>query len=881
MGAKPDSAAPGKSSRRRRLILGLAVLAAIPAMLWLAATLWPLPPQLAAPRRVISLCIEDRNGRMLREVQSSAEGVGSWAALADIAPALPLATIAAEDRRFHQHLGVDPLALARAAWSNLRNRRVVSGASTLTMQLVRNLHPHPTRNLTSKISEAWYALCLERRFSKPQILEFYLNRIYYGNQTFGAEAAAQAYFGRPASQLSLAQAAFLAVIPRAPADNDPYRDFARVKALQEDLLDKMAGQGIITADSARMARNEPLVLTHRPPQFLAPHFCQFVQERLESRGLLLEGRTPGIRPGVIRTTLDLEIQQAVEGLVSSHVRRLADRGVGNAAVLVMDTDGGEILAMVGSIDFFDRSAGQVNGTLALRQPGSTLKPFTYALALERAKTAASLVADIDIYPQADSSSFIPANYDWTFHGPVRLRTALACSYNVAAVRTLQEIGVERLLERLRDCTFNHLSRPAKFYGLGLTLGDGEVSLLELARAYRILARGGRSGQERALLAIEGHRVEDDPGEKLTLQPVIDPRAAFIITDILADADARVPAFGAHSPLSLPFPCAAKTGTSKSYRDNWTVGYSPDYVVAVWVGNFDARPMMNVSGITGAGPLFRDIFLYLDQRDRHPNHPFREPSGIRHHAICPSSGQKPGPHCPHRMEEIFIAGNEPDRTCSVHRLVPIDRRSGLRAGPQCPAEQVEERIYEVYPPLYHSWMVKAGLPMPPDAAAAQSPAGVLATTSGWSASVDPGAARSADPERAAPTRRRDPPSVFPPAAVPAAAKPLGPTIVRDDPVMVVFPESGAEFKIDPLLRRRYQTVLFQALVPEDSRKVGWLLDGKALAPQPGETELAATDPGRNRLGIRWPLAAGAHQVQVWASNRAGRVIYSRPVDFTVR
>jgi penicillin-binding protein 1C len=354
----------------------------------------------------------------------------------------------------------------------------------------------------------------------------------------------------------------------------------------------------------------------------------------------------------------------VETLLKNHLNSLRKKGITNGAALIMDNATGEILGLVGSKDFFDDvHDGQVNGALSLRQPGSTLKPFTYALALEKKITAATILEDIDMQFTTPEGSFRPQNYDLRYHGPIRMRTALACSYNIPAVSILQTIGPELLYQRLKVLQFESLKKSPDFYGVGLTLGNGEVTLLELCRAYSALARGGLFLKEKSILKCLGSEnilllSQENP------QPdqVFSPQVAFIITHILADKDARIPSFGYNSPLNLPFAAAAKTGTSKDFRDNWTVGYTPEYTVAIWVGNFNAEPMHNVSGITGCGPLFRDIMFFLAKGKNKIE--FEEPPGLIRKTICALSGQLPKDSCPGKIEEIFIPGTEPQNFCTL-------------------------------------------------------------------------------------------------------------------------------------------------------------------------------------------------------------------------
>ena len=646
---------PGRRGRRAALIvLCGAALAA------LGSLYAPLPRRRLDPKPVVSLRVEDRTGVLLREVLSDEGGRCRWIGLADVSPALIRATIAAEDRRFLDHAGVNPYAVIRAFFQNLKTGRVVSGASTITQQVVRNVYRFP-RTFPAKLREAWLAVRLEHSLSKDEILAQYLNRISYGNQAFGVEAAARLYFDKPAADLSLAEAACLAVIPRAPSELNPYRNPESVERRRRELLVRMRERGDAPAADVDRALAERLVLKPAGEQFRAPHFCDMVLERIP----------PEARRGlsVVRTTLDLALQRKVETLLAGHLARLEKRGITNAAAVVLDNATGEILSLAGSRDFFDdRFDGQVNGAVALRQPGSTMKPLTYALALEHGLTPATILEDVPTQFATLEGSFTPENYDEKFHGSIRLRSALASSYNIPAVAVLQAIGSDLLYRRCKDLEFESLRKSADFYGVGLTLGNGEVTLLELVRAYSAFARGGvyrRDVAVRELRRKDGTSIR--PDAPAAPRRIFTAPVAYLITHILADRDARAPTFGYNSPLDFPFPVAAKTGTSKDFRDNWTIGYTPRWTVGVWAGNFDGRPMENVSGISGAGPLFRDIMLLLASGR---SDAFVEPPGLVHRAICPSSGLRPSTRCPSSMDEIFLAGTEPAGVCGLaHRKAP--------------------------------------------------------------------------------------------------------------------------------------------------------------------------------------------------------------------
>jgi penicillin-binding protein 1C len=625
-------------------------------ILFSASLYLPFPKGKLKPAPVISLSLMDRNNTVLREILSEEGGHCRWVTLEGFSPDLLQATLVAEDRYFYLHPGINPVAIIRALFQNIRHGRVVAGASTISQQVVRNIY-RKRRTLFAKLHEIWLAIRLERTISKDKIFTQYLNRIYYGNQAYGIDAASQLYFDKSPKDLSLAEAAFLAGLPRSPSTHNPYSHFNQAKKRQEQILYQMFKRGYIPLSKWERTKGESLKLIPAKQNFRAPHFCDFILQQIPSSQKSVLSR--------IQTSCDYALQEKVEKLVSDHIQSLEKKSITNAAAIIMDNVTGDILSMVGSKDFFDdRHDGQVNGAVSLRQPGSTLKPFTYGLALERGMTAAEILEDKDYYFPTPGGSYSPRNYDKRFHGKVRLRQALACSYNVPAVMLLDRLGTDLLYQRLKLMDFKSLDKSPSHYGVGLTLGNGEVTLLELTRAYSALARGGIYVENRSILKCFDAQEKEIIWDRLKKsRRIFSTQIAFILTDILADRDARVPAFGYLSPLNLPFECAVKTGTSADFRDNWTVGYTPKYTVGVWVGNFDATPMFNISGVTGCGPLFKDIMLLLENNNAEVK--FTRADDVIKVKICPLSGNLATEHCPGAMEDIFIEGTEPQAYCPVH------------------------------------------------------------------------------------------------------------------------------------------------------------------------------------------------------------------------
>lgn len=588
--------------------------------------------------------IYDRRGAPVRGFLSENETYYRPVSLSEISPWLIAAAVAAEDKRFFSHAGVDVRAVLRAVWQNAAGGRVVSGASTITQQLVRAVEPRP-KTLWGKAGEAWNALILERKLSKEEILNEYFNLLELGNLTQGAEAASQFYFGLNAADLSLAQAAFLAGLAKSPTYYNPLKHLARAQKRQKYVLQRMLDEGFIDKEMYELAVSEPVELRAQARPFDAPHFTRLLKP------LIPEGAAD------VTSTLDRELQLYAEGLVKNYVSRMKDENVTNAAVVVLENATGAVLAYVGSADFYDETHhGQVDGARALRQPGSALKPFAYALAFEKGLlNPASLISDEDTFFEG---GFRPRNYDESYHGLVSARSALASSYNIPAVKASEKTGAPALLALLRSLGLSTLNKPADFYGLGLALGNGEVRLLDLTNAYATLARGGV--YRPVVLASEP--VLALPGKE---GRILDENTAYLVTDILKDNNARAPAFGLNSPLSVPFDLAAKTGTSKDYKDNFTLAYTPRWTIGVWVGNFDASPMQKVSGITGAGPIMHDLAVYLNEK--YPSAPFKTPSGVTRALACTQSGLLAGPACKHTKEEVFLTDKMPARCDGKHVL----------------------------------------------------------------------------------------------------------------------------------------------------------------------------------------------------------------------
>lgn len=576
----------GALKRGSLVILRFAALAAVAG--WLGLKLVPIPRALTQPP-VQSLELTDRHGIPLRETRRG-DAFSRAVKLGELPPQVVHAMLAAEDKRFFEHRGVDSLAVLRSARDAIRNRRIVSGASTITQQLVKIAEPRP-RSFRTKVIEAVTAIRLEQLWSKQRILEEYLNRVDFGNLNVGYAAAADYYFGKPVKDLSEAEAAFIAGLPKNPSRLNPHRALSATRARQGTVLRRMRDNGWITPAQYVRARSEQPRLLPQGRQFRAPHFVDLVL-----------GEAAG--NGTVRTTLDLGLNDFIERTLRDQLQSLRSFNATNGAVVVIDNATGDVLALVGSGDYFAPGFGQFNGATARRSPGSTIKPFTYLLALERDATPATIYADVPTEFRTATGNYRVDNYQRKCGGPVTLRSALACSLNIPAVHALNAVGGPEVLhKRLCDFGLTTLERGPSEYGLGLTLGNAEARLLELTNAYAALARLGEYRPSRVVLA----------GEQQPSWQVADSRACWILADILSDNSARIPSFGTDSPLRFDFPVACKTGTSTDYRDNWAMAFTPEVTVGVWVGNFDGSPMRGVSGVTGAAPLMHAIMEHLHAR----------------------------------------------------------------------------------------------------------------------------------------------------------------------------------------------------------------------------------------------------------------------------
>lgn len=741
-------------NRWRLAGLGLAA-----ALVWLRCG--PISEALLKGTDAPSTVVVDRHGQVLYEALS-ADGMRLERIDPErLPPALVAATLAAEDRRFFSHVGIDPIALARAVRRDLAERQIVEGGSTISQQvaklLIQRAEGVRPRGIRAKLREMVLALRLEHRFTKQEILARYLTLASYGNQTSGAARASRLYLGVSPVMLTPAQAGFLAGLPQRPARFNPWRSVEAARRRQQTILRRMAAAGALSSDQLREALDERLALDQRHAPFVAPHFVEMALAASNGSG-----------SARLETTLDLQLQREVEGIIESHRESLRAHGAGNVSVVVLDNARREWIAWEGSGDYFDAEhGGAINGPLVPRQPGSALKPFTYALAFEEGRGPATVLPDVPShFPTAEPGVlYSPRNYDGLYRGPLLARRALAGSENVPAVALAADLGVSSLLRFLSRAGLDSFDRSASYYGLGLTLGNAEVRLDQLTAAYAAFARGGTWRQPAF--------VRGQPSEERAL---VSPRTAFWITDILSDPDARSFIFGRGGNLEFPFPVAVKTGTSQAYHDNWTVGYTHDVTVGVWVGNFNRAPLRDSSGVTGAGPIFHAVMLAAQHRvsgsiDSPTGAIGTRPDNVVEITICALSGMLANAWCPSRLKE-WVRVEDEALPCSWHH-------------------QTDEGLLATYPPEYRAWA-------------------------------------STDPATQLPTPRLAARASGSPRPSQVGPRETGPRIVNPPP--------GAIYSIDPTLRREFQALPLRVVTAQPT-SVTWKINGKSVGTTASEKSLS--------------------------------------------
>ncbi len=616
----------------------------------------------------------DRNGRELRFLPDLKGERARWVPLSEIPVTVRNAFIAAEDERFYRHHGFDAVAIMRAAWRNIAKKKIVSGASTISQQVVRlacgecgmrnaefgiddntsgNKTTKRKRSYRDKLIEIVRSVKMERMFSKDEILEQYLNRVPMGNNLVGVETAARAYFRTSVKNLSVSEAALLASLPKAPGMLNPYGSgFERLMDRRNWVLGRMEVLGLLSHEKCLLAQEKKPRMEKFVFASAAPHVVDMLLKQ-------------GIAGNRVRTTIDLDLQTRVQEILASHADRLKYRGATQVAVIVIHNPTMEVLASVGSLEYSEKNDGFNNGVRAFRSAGSALKPFLYALAIESGETVATLLQDTEKKYRSREGQYSPLNFDRKEYGPVTVRSALGNSLNLSAVKTLQRMGEDRFYEMLvRLDLINRPELGPEHYGLGMAIGNPEVSPEQLATAFAMLANGGVYRQVNYVLGSQESGVRSQGVTSHESRYILLPQTAYIISDILSDPTARALTFNrSRLMMDFPFRVAIKTGTSTFFRDLWAVGYTPDYTVAVWVGNFDGSATKNLSGSSAAVPIFADVMTWLYPQSEPVW--FKQPKGLRRVTVCGYSGMKPSPYCDHTLKELFIAGTGPRETCTFH------------------------------------------------------------------------------------------------------------------------------------------------------------------------------------------------------------------------
>lgn len=824
-------------------IIGL-LAGALAAFGWWAFRDLPDLDDLPARLNTPSVRIEDRHGRLLYESLPADGGRHAVTPFADIPLACRQAAVAVEDRGFYEHAGVDITGITRAVWINLRRGHISAGGSTITQQAARTVllaaDERQQRSLRRKLREAALAVLLERRFSKDEILALYLNQTYYGGMAYGIGAAAQTFFGRSVAELDLAQCALLAGLPQAPALYNPFTDPDAARARQADVLRLMETAGYLATEQRLLAEREPLAYTESPYPIEAPHFAMMARAAIDRLFTPADiYRYGGL---AARTTLDLDWQRLAEDAVRRQLDELrrSDDGLGhnvnNAALIALDPHTGQVLALVGSPDYFDaQNGGAINMALSPRQPGSALKPLVYAAALTPGApgggwTAATMLLDVSTsFVTHEGQAYVPANYDLQEHGPVLAREALASSLNIPAVLALEHIGLENFFAFAKKLGISTLGDPQN-YDLSLSLGGGEVRLLDLAGAYAALANGGYLVAPQILIDVRsasGEVVYTSPAPEEAR--VIDARVAWLISDILSDNDARRLGFGPTSLLRIDRPAAVKTGTTSNFHDNWTVGYTPELVVGVWSGNTSYESMRGVNGLSGAGPIWHQ-FMRAALAGR-PAQPFERPAGLAQARVCALTGLLPGKRCPYTRSEWFIDGTQPQQEDTYYREVFVDTQTGALAGPETPPERRRSVLALDLPPQAFAWARRHNLTLYADLQ-----------------------------RRAAPV---------PADTVEAQKIAVAPLSADATALHIIAPASGSRFRLSRMLPAEDQRIRLEAVGPANLRRVTLFIDGVEIARFSSAPYI-----------VWWPLVPGPHRLAAQAILPDGAVLTAPEVTFSV-
>ena len=761
-------------------------------LLLVAFFLWPLPDNITNPVNLESTNILDRNWNLLYTVRKHDFGIQDKISFDDIPEQIISSLIAVEDRSFYSHFGISIKWILRSIYLNTISGRIVSGGSTITQQYVRGLIKPEKRSLLYKIKEMYFAIRLEMIMTKNEILENYLNNAYFWNQAYGIWAAANLYYEKNINELSLAESAFLIWIVQSPLRFNPIENFEDTVKRQKVVLTSLFDVKKVSLEQFDELSREPIKISSWKIKISTPHFISWFKQ-IYSNNIFEEKE--------IKTTIDLNLQKEIEHIIQNKLSELKDKRVTSAAAIVLDLHSWELLSMVGSADFWDEeNDGQVNVTISPRQPGSALKPFTYALALESGKTAASTVADIETqFFTQEGNPYIPRNYNYNFNGLVRFREALANSYNISAVKVLEDVWVNHLLEFLKASWIKTLNKSPQYYGLALTLWDGEVKLLELTQAYGIFPRGWKTLNLKVLI-----------DENITeWKQILDPKISWLIADIISDNDARLPEFWAGSVLNFDFPVWVKTGTTRNSRDNWTMWFTSNHLIGVWVWNADNSSMRDTSGVTWAWPIFREVVLAL--KKNYWAGEFTKPEWIIELDICRLSGKLPTKYCTDIISEHFIKWTEPKQYDDIFIEKKIDIRNNL-LGDDCKDEFIKKEVFAIFPLELRKW----------------------ARENGW--------------------------KQIPDDFSPLCERGKNNVINEIEVLEIIKPNDFDSFYLDPLVPDANEKIIFEARSHNNIKLVNWFVDGKLVW---------SSSPPDYRM--EWEPEIGSHEVLIKWEGREDKVV----------
>ena len=817
-------------SLKKKILFGILLVGAITTLAGLYYVFGDLPDVNSLPQHLNqpSIRITDRNNRPLYEILPETGGRHAVLSFDEIPACMKQATISIEDHNFYSNPGVDMEGIVRAMWINFQGGETIAGGSTITQQVARSLllseDERTERSLRRKLREAMLAWQLSRSISKDEILALYLNQTYYGGMAYGVEAASRTYFGKSASNLLLPECALLAGLPQSPGIYNPYTNPELARRRELIVLGQMQKQGFINADERQQAEDTPLSYNEVPYPIIAPHFVWIIKNQLDQ--LFDSGQLNRQQSLVVRTTLDLNAQRLAEAAIArqikafqSSIRGGLSHNVNNAALVALNPKNGEVLALVGSADYFNpKIYGAVDMATAPRQPGSAFKPFVYALALDPLRphpwTAATPLLDVSTtFTLKNGLTYTPKNYDLREHGPLPIRETLASSLNIPAVLALDEVGVDTTYSLAKKLDILSLERPEN-YDLSLVLGGGQMSLLELSTAYAAFANGGLATKHYTIIDIEdadGNLLYTEP--KTSLMRVFDERVAWLINDILSDDAARSLGFGRNSTLKLEHTTAVKTGTTTNFHDNWTVGYTPNFLTGVWVGNSNYEAMHNVNGLTGAAPIWNEFMRAVLQGQ--PDQPFTRPDGLVQMEVCALSGLLPTPACAETHREWFIVGTEPKEKDNIYHQVWIDFATGQLADEQTPPGSRQFVTVLDLPVTAQPWARSLGLPLLADIPHADS-------------------ASAADSER----------------------------------LVLISPRPNVTYHLTGDIAQSAQQIAVEAAA-QGFAKVNIWVDGKLLASFSGPPYKAW-----------WPLTVGQHSFRVEGVTATGETVSGPSVEITV-